>query len=114
MNERKLQELKDLIASGNQDEFYNWQEWRNLRARVYAMDNHECQMCKARGRYRHGDVVHHVKHLVDRPDLALSINDPVTGERQLVTICKRCHEAEHPDALRPYKSAPPVSEERWD
>lgn len=72
-------------------------------------------MCKARGRYRRGSIVHHVKHLRDRPDLALSIWDPETGERQLLTVCKWCHEAEHPEALTPQRpKKEPVTQERWE
>ncbi len=59
--------------------------------------------------------MHHVKHLQERPDLALSIFDPDTGERQLLTVCKECHEAEHPDVLRHSSSkTQPVTLERWD
>lgn len=115
ITEKQLINLKELITENRQGEFYNWQAWRNTRAKVFEMDNRECQHCKARGRYKHGDIVHHVKHLTDRPDLALSIWDEDTGERQLVTICKSCHEAEHPDSIYHFaRPAEPVSAERWD
>lgn len=59
--------------------------------------------------------MHHVKHLKDRPDLALSIWDSETGERQLETLCKFCHEEEHPESLRQFKPmATPLTLERWD
>ena len=57
---------------------------------------------------------HHVKHLRQRPDLALSIWDPDTGARQLVTVCKACHEREHPESLRRSVPAAPLTAERWD
>lgn len=111
----KLARLRGLIADGHEAAFYSWRDWRNLRAEVLRLDRNECQMCKARGRYRKGKIVHHVKHLQDRPDLALSIWDPDTGERQLVTVCKDCHEAEHPESMRQYQpKAPPITAERWD
>lgn len=104
-----------MIEAGTSDQFYSWPEWRSLRPDVLKLDNWECQICKAKGKFRRGYIVHHVKHLEDRPDLALSIWDPDTGERQLVTVCKRCHEDEHPESLRQYKpAAPPVTVERWD
>lgn len=79
------------------------------------MDHYECQICKARGRYSSGSIVHHVKHLRERPDLALSVYDPDTGERQLVTVCKACHEEEHPESLRRCApAAEPITMERWD
>ncbi len=51
--------------------FYKTMAWLNKRAEVLERDNYECQMCKAEGRYGRGNVVHHIKHLTHRPDLAL-------------------------------------------
>lgn len=116
ISQRRLKQLTLLIAAGREDEFYSWPEWRELRTYVRSkMDRNECQHCKAKGRYRRGYIVHHVKHLRERPDLALSITDEETGERQLVTLCKLCHEEEHPESLRPVNAkAEPVTEERWE
>ena len=78
-------------------------------------DRYECQLCKAKGRYRKGVIVHHVKHLKDRPDLALQIWDG--EERQLITVCKQCHEKLHPESQRQYIASEPkgfMNEERWD
>lgn len=113
---RRLEELRDLIDQGAETRFYFWSEWRGgVREQVLRLDHWECQHCKARGRYARAEIVHHVKHLRDRPDLALSIWDPATGERQLVSLCKACHEAEHPEALTRYEpTREPVTAERWD
>lgn len=117
----RLAQMRALIERGQEDRFYWWPEWadpdpeRGVRAAVLKMDNFECQVCKARGRYSRGTIVHHVKHLRERPDLALSIFDQDTGERQLITVCKSCHEEEHPEALRKASRAQePLTEERWD
>ena len=111
----RLVELRELIARGAEARFYWWSEWRDhARPDVLALDRFECQRCKARGRYSRATIVHHVKHLRDRPDLALSVWDPDTGERQLLSVCKACHEREHPEAQRPFASAPPLTRERWD
>ena len=60
-------------------------------------------------------IVHHVKHLRKRPDLALSIWDTDTGERQLISVCKQCHEELHPESQRQYRRFyAPVTVERWD
>lgn len=110
-----LPRLEALAAAGEEAAFYSWPEWRELRPQVLKLDHYECQLCKARGRFRRGYIVHHVKHLRDRPDLALSVYDPDTGERQLVTVCKRCHELEHPESLRQFApQKEPVTVERWD
>lgn len=121
ISETRLAELRELIAENREHEFYTWNEWRNsLRPQVLALDHFECQHCKSRGKVRSSTrgarlIVHHVKHLRDRPDLALSIFDPDTGERQLVTLCKDCHEAQHPESLRQYVSqSEPLTPERWD
>ena len=111
----RLVSLRALLAKGQEIRFYWWPEWLETRATVLQLDRYECQLCKARGRYSKATIVHHVKHLRDRPDLALSLFDPDTGERQLVSVCKACHEREHPEALRRVEpSAPPLTRERWD
>lgn len=109
----RLRQLLQLIAQGQEYKFYSWTEWRHLRLEVLKLDRWECQKCKRRGRYRRASVVHHIKHLRQRPDLALSVWD---GEaRQLESLCKRCHEEEHPESQRQF--SPPcasVTDERWD
>lgn len=109
----QLAKLQQALDAGQEHDFYLWPAWRSLRAEVLRLDNYECQECRRRGRYRRAAIVHHVKHLRDRPDLALSIYDG--QERQLESVCKRCHEALHPEGQRQYApSAPPLTQERWD
>lgn len=107
-------ELKILLAAAREKEFYFWTAWRHKREAVLRLDRYECQLCKAHGRYARATIVHHVKHLRDRPDLALSVYDPDTGVRQLISVCKRCHMAEHPESLPTRPLPPPLTEERWD
>lgn len=112
----RLQQLQAMIAAGTSDDFYDWTEWVRTRAQVLSLDQKECQICKQYGRYRKAVIVHHVRHLKDRPDLALSVVDPDTGERQLISLCRACHEAQHPErGLKKYPTpAAPLTEERWD
>lgn len=116
MTRTQLARLRALIDAGQEERFYSWQVWRRLSLRVREMDHHECQNCKERGKYSPAEIVHHVKHLRERPDLALSIWDPETKERQLVTLCRGCHEREHPERMRTTTSAAasPLTVERWD
>lgn len=111
-----IQEIAALIAAGREHEFYAGAEWKRMAAMVRQYDHGECQLCKQRGRYRRGEIVHHVKHLKERPELALSLIDPATGTRQLITVCKQCHEEQHPEALAKPKSAKrqETTKERWD
>lgn len=117
ISKKRLNELKKLIEKGREDLFYSWPEWDRIRKRVRALDRNECVSCKKKGRYKPAEIVHHVKHLTDRPDLALSIIDPDTQERQLVSLCRACHEAAHPERLRPAwteQTKDQLTSERWD
>lgn len=112
----QLTRLKKLIATGSEAKFYDWPEWDETRQKVLAIDHYECTKCKARGKYSRASLVHHVHHLKDRPDLALSVYDE-DGKRQLVSLCRPCHELEHPERLRSAWQAKldhPLTEERWD
>ena len=105
------------MDDGNPLVFYTSYGWKKKRREVLALDHYECQRCKARGRYSRATMVHHVKHLRDRPDLALSVWDVEpdgTRVRQLVSLCGACHEAEHPERFKRCKPrAKPLTEERW-
>ena len=110
----KLAHLVALLAAGKENTWYNSGDWQAVRDAVKRID-HECIICKTAGRHSATRYVHHVKHLRDRPDLALSIYDPDTGKRQLICVCKQCHELLHPESQRQYRpSKPPVTAERWD
>ena len=110
----KLAHLVSLLAAGKENIWYNSGDWQAVRDAVKRID-HECIICKVAGRRSATRYVHHVKHLRDRPDLALSIYDPDTGERQLICVCKDCHEMLHPEAQRQYRpKGIPVTMERWD
>ncbi len=112
-----LAKLLQLIQEGREAEFYSWGEWKSLRIHVLVdIDHSECQRCRELyHRFRPATIVHHVKHLKERPDLALSVYDPDTGERQLMSVCKGCHEELHPESLRQIVAqSEPVTEERWD
>lgn len=116
ISKTRLAELRKLIAAGKENLFYEWPEWLRTRAWALYLDRGECTRCKQRGRYTPAEVVHHVQHLRDRPDLALSIYDE-DGKRQLVSLCRACHEHEHPERLRPAwtaKQKEELTKERWD
>lgn len=113
----RLKQLVALLAQGKEAQFYDWPEWDGKRNDVLRLDRGECYLCRTRHkRYCKAVLVHHVKHLKTRPDLALSLFDPDTGERQLVSLCRACHEDEHPERRwRKITAAKaPVTAERWD
>ena len=98
--------------------FYTSWAWLQKRAKILEFDHGECTECRKRGRYTRAEIVHHVKHLEDFPEFALS--DTYTGadgieRRQLVSVCRDCHETVcHPERLRHTVPAEPVTHERWD
>ena len=112
------EDVAQLVKEGREHEFYCSPDWRKKRRRVLRRDKGECQLCKARGRYRKAVLVHHVLHLKDRPDLALC--DTYTdGEgverRQLISVCRECHETVcHPERMRKQVKERFVTQERWD
>lgn len=111
-----LEQIRQWVADGNELDFYRSYDWKKRRREVLALDKHECQRCKARGRYSKATMVHHVKHLRDRPDLALSVWDiqpDGTKVRQLVSLCDRCHDEEHPERMKQYQKKEPLTKERW-
>ena len=112
----EIERLRAMVEEGTSDLFYSWKGWKRLREAVLKLDRHECQRCKnEKKRYRKATIVHHVKHLTDRPDLALSVWDPDTRERQLLSVCKQCHEELHPEAQRQFQPVRvPITQERWD
>lgn len=118
MTDAFLAWLKQLIASGDVHPFYVSPEWRSLQRFVLNLDLGECQLCKAKGRYRRAEIVHHVNHVKRRPDLALSVwYTDAAGEkkRNLLSVCDMCHKHEHPEQMRRASSRPKFqTEERWD
>lgn len=110
------EQIRQWIAQGKPLAFYASYDWKKKRQEVLGMDKRECQSCKARGLYTRATVVHHVKHLRDRPDLALCIWDvqPDGAKvRQLLSLCGNCHEAAHPEQRKRRARKPPLTEERW-
>lgn len=83
-------ELMEVIKTGNVRKFYKSPIWRRKRRSILQRDNYECQSCKKEGGFSPATCVHHIKHLKDRPDLALDDNN-------LISLCDACHNKEHPE-----------------
>lgn len=99
-----------------QNKFYHSSEWRRIRKEVLTSDKYECQEHKAKGRYARANHVHHVKHLDEFPELGLEkyyVDENGKQHRQLVSVCKECHETVcHPERLR-WNKKEPLTEEKW-
>lgn len=90
--------IKKLIAEDKIAEFYQSDDWKELRAEVLEECNNECQECLKLGRYTEADCVHHVNEVRIRPELALSkiyIDNAGQEQKQLVPLCNTCHNIVH-------------------
>lgn len=78
----------EYIAS---DAFLRTKRWRKFARSVMRRDGYECRKCARFGRHT-GDnlIVHHVKPRDEYPELVFS-------PENCVTLCRRCHNAEHPE-----------------
>ncbi len=112
---KTIGDLDEYIHNGKAENFYTWAEWTKIRKEVLRLDHYECQMCKQSGKHTKAEIVHHVNHLKNRPDLALRIYDE-NGKRNLISLCRACHEAEHPERRKAFLSAQQqtITKERWD
>ncbi|RXI70512.1 HNH endonuclease [Clostridium tetani] len=93
------------IKKGNTRTFYTSAAWINKRKYIINRDNNECQRCKKLGKVHIAECVHHIKHLKDRPDLALE-------DKNLVSVCNVCHNILHPEKLNNPKPKF-INEEKW-
>jgi len=107
--------VQSLIDEDRLHDFYVSRWWLRLRAEVLAEYKYECQDCKAKGFYTKANHVHHVQYVKRHPELALSKFYVYNGKeyRNLVPVCKNCHETVcHPERLR-YNKRKPLTVERW-
>jgi 5-methylcytosine-specific restriction endonuclease McrA len=75
------------------EKFYGTEKWKRKRAAILARDKYQCQICKRYGRTRQATEVHHIVHLEDDPSRALDASN-------LISLCKACHNKEHPEKMQ--------------
>lgn len=123
--EQLVQWIKELIEEGLEYKFYKSREWLELRTRIFEEAHFECCICKGKGRISKAVIVHHVNHLKDYPQWALSewvINEKGEHIRNLIPVCFMCHETVcHPEKfekaqarLDKKRKKNEISPERWD
>lgn len=109
-------QIRELIKGGRVDKFYNDRYWRKFSKSVIAEQHYECQICKCKGKVTRANILHHVKHLKQFPQLAYSryyYDDNGERHRQLIALCHDCHEAQHPERRWQERADKFVNEERW-
>lgn len=115
--------IRSLIQKDELWRFYKSKEWIALKTKVLKENHYECAECRKHGvitRYDDGrllSTVHHVCHVRDHPELALSewYKDYSTGklERNLIPVCKACHNKLHPEKIKRVNQDKFVNDERW-
>lgn len=84
--------------------FYHTTKWKYKRKDILKRDHNECQMCLQKGKYTRATTVHHIKHLRDMPELALT-------DSNLISLCNDCHELMHPEKHK--RKIGYENKERW-
>ena len=119
--------IRELIKTGELWRFYKSREWRKLKASILKAAHYECSECRKLGKITRYDIgedgqkrllstVHHVCHVRDHPELALSewYKNFETGEmeRNLLPVCKACHNKLHPEKIKSSRTGF-MNAERW-
>ena len=80
--------------------FYNTLIWQQCRKEYIKSVGGLCERCYANGIIRHGDTVHHIKHItpenVSDPSITLNFDN-------LILLCRDCHADEHRKNDKRYK-----------
>lgn len=109
--------IRKLIEENKIEEFYQTDDWKELRAEVLEELHNECQECLKHGELTTEELcVHHVNEVKDRPDLALSkfyIDSDGNQQRQLIPLCKICHNKVHKKLEKWQKKDKFTNEELW-
>lgn len=120
--------IEELINKDELWRFYKSKEWIKLKESVLKENQYECAECKKHGKITRYDVdnegnktllstVHHVQFVKKHPELALSKTYFYEGKeyKNLIPVCKACHNKLHPEKRCRSKSKEDVfvNEEKW-
>lgn len=115
MTDEQLRYVKQCISDNDVHRFYIWGPWKRIRKEVLKLDHNECQDCKSKGEVKTATTVHHNQYLRKHPELALDIYYEYQGKRyrNLISLCRNCHERRH-GYRKEKKSSALLTKERWD
>ena len=111
MNNKGLEKwINKLIEEDKLWKFYKSKEFRHLKEEILREQHYECQECKKLGKITKADTVHHVQHVRKYPELALSKYYTYKGKqyKNLIAVCKSCHNKLHPEKRKDLKNRTPV------
>ena len=92
--------------------FYHTTRWKHKRKDILKRDHNSCRICRQKGKYTRATTVHHIKHLQDAPELALT-------DSNLISLCYECHHAAHPEKYEKFcemyskKRKGFINDEKW-
>lgn len=95
--ERLVQWIRELIDQDALWKFYKSKEFVKLKDGILKKQHYECQVCREQGIITKADTVHHIQYVRSHPELALSeyYNDNGQQKRNLIAVCKSCHNKIH-------------------
>ena len=100
--QHSTEEVEDLGIN-----FYHTSEWRHKRSEILRRDHYECVRCRdVHHRIKLASTVHHVQHLDEHPELALS-------DDNLVSLCESCHNEVHPEKFEAIERKEKYDDEKW-
>jgi 5-methylcytosine-specific restriction endonuclease McrA len=119
--------IENLIKKNELWRFYKSKEWIVLKEQILKENHYECAICRQQGIITRYDIdedgnkrllstVHHVQYVRRHPALALSRTYTYQGKeyKNLIAVCKSCHNKLHPEKRRGANSGEHfVNEERW-
>jgi len=100
--EELVQWIRTLIHSNSIVKFYKGNLWRHLRQEVLDEQHGECQICKGKGLVETATMVHHIRHVRQHPELALT-------KENLMSLCNECHYQIH----HTIKYKKQLNKEKW-
>lgn len=98
--------INNLIKEDKLWKFYKARIWMDLKEQVLREHHYECQECKRLGVITKADTVHHIQHVREHPELALT-------KSNLEPVCKACHNKLHPEKNKRDKTKRFTNNERW-
>lgn len=109
--------IRQLIRDNKVEQFYQTEDWKELRGEVLEDFHNECQECLKRGKVTTAELcVHHVNEVRVRPELALSkyyVDEKGQRQPNLVPLCKICHNLVHDKLGEWQRKDKFTNEERW-
>ena len=109
-------DIRRWYAEGKGYTFYHSHEWQALKRQILYEQHGECEWCRERGIITPAETVHHVMHVREHPELALSRTyrdrDGVE-HKNLIALCHDCHDKAHGRMRYQDRKKKFLTEEKW-